>query len=70
LLRRNSARYPAACGGELHLAAVVKGKMAILRALLIATVTTLWCFAQFPEILRGTIFPRSVTKYRRILGFL
>jgi len=50
--------------------AAEKGRIAILRALLTATVTSLWCFAQFPEILRGMIFPRSVTKYRRILGFL
>ncbi len=50
--------------------AVVKGKMAMFRALLTATVICLWCFAQFPEILRGMIFPRSVTKKRRILGFL
>ncbi len=39
-------------------------------ALLMATVISLWCFAQFPDILRGMIFPRSVMKNLRILGFL
>jgi hypothetical protein len=48
--------------------AVVNGRMAILRALLTATVTSLWCLAQFPEIRLGMILPRSVIKYRRILG--
>jgi hypothetical protein len=31
-------------------------------ALLIASVISLWCLEQFPEILRGTILPRSVMK--------
>jgi hypothetical protein len=41
---------------------VVKGIRAICRALLMARVSSRWCLAQFPEIRRGTIFPRSVTK--------
>lgn len=44
--------------------------MAMFRALLMAAVTCLWCLAQFPEILRGMIFPRSVMKYLKTLGFL
>jgi len=50
--------------------AVVKGRIAMFRALFTAAVTCLWCFAQFPEILRGMILPRSVMKYLRTLGFL
>jgi hypothetical protein len=42
--------------------AVVKGRIAIFRALLMAMVISLWCLAQLPEILRGMIFPLSVTK--------
>src|SRR6185369_3536890 len=41
---------------------VVKGKSAIVRARLIANCTERWCLAHTPEIRRGTIFPRSVTK--------
>jgi hypothetical protein len=49
---------------------VVKGNKAIFLALLIATITLRWCFAQLPEILDGVILPRSVVKYLRILGSL
>ena len=41
---------------------VVKGKSAIVRARLIANCTERWCFAHTPEMRRGTILPRSVTK--------
>lgn len=34
----------------------------------IASMTSLWCFAQFPDILLGMIFPRSDTKYRSVRG--
>jgi len=34
-------------------------------ARLMATVSMRWCLAQFPEILRGVILPRSVVKYLR-----
>jgi hypothetical protein len=45
----------------------VNGMRAILRALLIAVVSSRWCLAQFPDILRGRIFPRSVMKWVNIL---
>ena len=35
---------------------------AMVRARLIASCTERWCFAHTPEIRRGTILPRSVTK--------
>src|SRR5581483_10163001 len=38
--------------------------IAIVRARLIATVSSRWCRRQFPEIRRGTIRPRSVRKLR------
>ena len=38
----------------------VKGTKAIFRALLIAPVSSRWCLAQLPDILRGMIFPLSV----------
>jgi hypothetical protein len=50
--------------------ATTKGIMAMARALLIATASSLWCFAQLPVILRGIIFPLSVTKLLRIAGYL
>jgi len=62
LLHQTAAPYTAV--------AVVNGRIAMLRALLMAAVTSLWCLAQLPEILRGMIFPRSVIKYLRTLGFL
>jgi hypothetical protein len=49
---------------------VVKGKRAIFLALLMATVSILWCLAQLPEILRGMILPRSVVKYLSDLASL
>jgi hypothetical protein len=49
---------------------VVNGRRAIFLALLMATVSILWCFAQLPEILRGMILPRSVVKYLSILESL
>lgn len=36
-------------------------------ALLMANDSTRWCLAQLPEILDGTILPRSVVKYLRVL---
>jgi hypothetical protein len=42
----------------------VNGISAMFRARLMAKQTRRWCFAQFPEIRLGTIFPRSVMKYR------
>jgi hypothetical protein len=47
-----------------------KGNVAMLRALLIATVSDLWCFAQVPEMRRGMIFPRSVIKYLNVFESL
>jgi len=35
------------------------GNKAMLLALLTALVSCLWCLAQFPEILEGTILPLS-----------
>jgi len=49
---------------------VVKGKMAMFLALFMAVVISLWCLAQLPDILRGMIFPLSVMKCLKILGFL
>lgn len=49
---------------------VVNGRRAIFLALFMATVSILWCLAQLPEILRGTILPRSVVKYLSILESL
>jgi hypothetical protein len=46
---------------------VVNGSRAIFLALFMATVSILWCLAQFPEILRGMIFPRSVVNNLRVL---
>jgi hypothetical protein len=43
----------------------VNGKSAMLRDLLIAVVNIRWCLAQFPEIRRGRIFPRSVIYFFR-----
>jgi hypothetical protein len=43
----------------------VKGNRAMIRALLIAVVSIRWCQAQFPEILRGSILPRSVMYFFR-----
>ncbi len=40
------------------------------RARLIAVVMLRWCRAQFPEIRRGMIFPRSVVKYLSVRGSL
>src|SRR5438128_5613473 len=48
----------------------VKGKSATCRPRLIAVATWRWCRAQFPEIRRGTILPRSVMKYFRSAAFL
>jgi len=39
-------------------------------ARLMAAVSCLWCLAQFPEILLGMIFPRSVMNTFRMLGSL
>ena len=39
-----------------------KGRRAMLRALLIATVSFLWCSAQVPNMRRGRILPLSGTK--------
>lgn len=47
-----------------------KGNKAIFLALLIARAKILWCLAQLPEILDGTILPRSEVKYLRVLGSL
>ena len=38
----------------------------MIRAHLIARVNCLWCFAQFPVTLRGTILPRSVMNRRSL----
>jgi len=38
------------------------GIRAIVRALLMATVNSRWCLAQFPVIRRGMILPLSVVK--------
>ncbi len=38
---------------------LVNGMRAIIRARLIACISTRWCLAQFPEILRGRILDRS-----------
>jgi hypothetical protein len=46
------------------------GSSAMFRALLIASVISLWCFAQFPEILLGTILPRSLIKDLSVRGSL
>ena len=39
------------------------GSSAICLARLIALVSSLWCFAQLPEILLGRILPLSVTYF-------
>ncbi len=65
----NSVHLEFMCGHYLIIA-VVKGKRAIFLALLMATVSILWCLAQLPEILRGMILPRSVVKYLSDLASL
>jgi hypothetical protein len=45
----------------------VKGISAMLRARLMAVPSWRWCRAQFPEMRRGMIFPRSVIKFRKRL---
>jgi hypothetical protein len=47
-----------------------KGSRAIVRALLMATVNSRWCFAQFPVMRRGMILPLSVVKSRSVCGSL
>jgi len=49
---------------------IEKGMRAIFRAFLIADVSSLWCLEHVPEILRGRIFPRSVTKWFRVFTSL
>ena len=41
---------------------MLKGRRATTRARLTARVSARWCLAQFPEMRRGMIFPRSVMK--------
>src|SRR5712671_7012579 len=48
----------------------VYGSSAMLRLRLMAVATSRWCRAQFPEMRRGTILPRSVTKYLSSAAFL
>jgi len=43
----------------------VNGISAIMRDRLMAVPTLRWCLAQLPEIRRGMILPRSVTRLRR-----
>jgi len=47
-----------------------KGSRAIVRALLMATVNSRWCFAQFPVMRRGMILPLSVVNSRNVCGSL
>jgi len=47
-----------------------KGSKAMVRALLMATVSSRWCLAQFPVIRRGMILPLSVVKSRNVWGSL
>src|ERR1041384_69068 len=51
-------------------AMTVYGSSATLRPRLMAVATSRWCRAQFPEMRRGTILPRSVTKYFKSAAFL
>jgi hypothetical protein len=44
--------------------------MAMFLAFFMAVVISLWCLAQFPDILLGMILPLSVMKYLNILGLL
>jgi len=39
-----------------------KGRMQRTRAFLMALVSLRWCLAQVPDMRRGIILPRSVTK--------
>jgi hypothetical protein len=53
-----------------RLAVIVKGKKATIRARLIDLVSSLWCLAQFPDMRRGIILPRSVMKCLSSCGSL
>ena len=54
--KSTARRCPKSCSYS-----AVYGIRATCLALLIATVSALWCFAQFPVILLGRIFPLSET---------
>src|SRR6202034_2598616 len=57
-------RFNVAEKNELHGAySDPNGRNAMRRARLTATVSIRWCLAQFPEMRRGTIFPRSETYF-------
>ena len=61
-------RFNIAEKNELHGYSEPKGRKAMRRARLTATVSIRWCLAQFPEMRRGTIFPRSETYFFRRLA--
>jgi hypothetical protein len=54
----------------LYPSETAKGSRAIVRALLMATVNSRWCLAQFPVMRRGMILPLSVVKSLSVCGSL
>ena len=48
---------------DFHGYSETKGRKAMTRARLTATVSIRWCLAQLPEMRRGTILPRSETYF-------
>src|SRR3990172_1619025 len=57
-------------GASYRTCVAVKEISARIRAFLISTVSFRWCFAQFPVMRRGTIFPRSETNCLIMYAFL